>query len=599
MQRRSTVWPAPWDGRLLSRLLQVTGGLLGGFQLILARPLLSDARADSGRAHIPKGGRFAAATAAIVVSLLAVSGAGGAGAQGPRVGGAVVIPPFVGGEPACLNAFIPACSGGTAVALMDFLPSVVLLGAFEAGPDLSLRPKLVSRVEFTRKPPFTFVYHIRPEARWSDGVPVTARDFVFTFRTLLSIDQLDDLERNLLEQIQSVRPLDAKTVRVVLRTRFAGWRRLFGAVLPAHALQGEHFGSVWKDRVDNPTTGKPIGSGPFLIAQWERGRRITLVRNPRYWGPHPAYLDRLVLRLDRVPEPAEAFPNGEIDLVSGFAPDREAVAYLRRIPGVRILSVLAPIWEHFDIRIGSGGHPALRNKLVRRALAYGVDRPAIVRELFGEVSPTQAPAESAIYLSNSPFHRPNWSDYRYRPAESRRLLERAGCDRGVDAIYVCGGERLSLRFFTRGDFRRRVRTLELVRENLKQAGVEVKPSFASGNIIATQILPSGSYDLLLYALVGAPPEEFGSDRFGCGGSVNFTGYCQRLVTGDLDQARRILDDRQRARVLNRADARMARDVPVIPLYWTPTVAAIRTTLRGFVLHPNHPFWGAENWWLER
>ncbi len=77
MQRRSTVWPAPWDGRLLSRLLQVTGGLLGGFQLILARRLLSGARADSGRAKIPKGGRSAAAIAAKVVSLLAVSGAGG------------------------------------------------------------------------------------------------------------------------------------------------------------------------------------------------------------------------------------------------------------------------------------------------------------------------------------------------------------------------------------------------------------------------------------------------------------------------------------------------------------------------------------------
>ena len=94
--------------------------------------------------------------------------------------------------------------------------------------------------------------------------------------------------------------LDAKTVRVVLRSRFAGWRHLFWIVLPRHALAGQDLENVWTDRIDNPKTGKPIGSGPFLVERWERGRQLTLVRNPRYWGPHTAYLDRLVLRFGLV-----------------------------------------------------------------------------------------------------------------------------------------------------------------------------------------------------------------------------------------------------------------------------------------------------------
>ena len=70
--------------------------------------------------------------------------------------------------------------------------STVLPGAFRVGPGLELRPNLVSRVDVTRKPPFTLTYRIRPEARWSDGTPVSARDFVFTHRTSLAAgDELD------------------------------------------------------------------------------------------------------------------------------------------------------------------------------------------------------------------------------------------------------------------------------------------------------------------------------------------------------------------------------------------------------------------------
>jgi ABC-type oligopeptide transport system substrate-binding subunit len=53
---------------------------------------------------------------------------------------------------------------------------------------------------------------------------------------------------------------------------------------------------IWSENVENPRTGAPIGNGPFLLKSWERGKEMILVRNPRYWGPHTAYLERIVLR---------------------------------------------------------------------------------------------------------------------------------------------------------------------------------------------------------------------------------------------------------------------------------------------------------------
>ena len=534
-----------------------------------------------------------ALAAALAVSLLAVSGAGGAGAQEPQRGGTVRFGQF--GEPACLNVLLERCSqGGPGLSL---LAEKILEPPFFVGPDFTWRPRLVSNVTFTRKPPFTLTYRIHPRARWSDGVPITARDFVFTLRAKIARKaQLPEFERPLVERVRSVRAVDSKTVRVVLRSRYAGWRALFGNILPRHALAGENLGTVWSDGIVNPKTGRPIGSGPFLVQRWERGREFTLVRNPRYWGAHPAYLDRIVLRIQLgSDDPVEWFRQDELDVASDFFPP--AVTALRKESGIRVLAEPTPRFEHFAIRVGPGGHPALRNKLVRRALAYGIDRAEVVRRVLGTFPPDLRPLHSLLLGEPSPRYRPNWSGYRRRPAEARRLLEEARCRRGADGIYLCGGQRLSLRFVTTAGIPPRAQTISLAQTQLRQVGVEVVPTFAPPPAFLGQILPKGDFDVALFAWFFDPSGTDLQAIYGCGGPQNYSGYCQRLVTRDLDQANRILDVVQQGRVLNRADRQMARDVPAIPLFQIPLPAAHRTTVRGYVHSTSNALWNAENWWL--
>lgn len=86
----------------------------------------------------------------------------------------------------------------------------------------------------------------------------------------------------------------------------------------------------------------------------------------------------------------------------------------------------------------------------------------------------------------------------------------------------------------------------------------------------------------------------------CRGVQNFAGYCQRLLTSDLDQAQRILNPARQAAVLNRADAKLASDVPVIPLFENPQVVAHRTHVRNVRITAQlDPFVGVENWWLAK
>jgi peptide/nickel transport system substrate-binding protein len=539
-------------------------------------------------------------TAALVAALLPVSGAGGADVQTPKRGGTLVFGTQGAGgglrEPACLNVLFERCFAPGLLTVL--ISQKVLLGAFEATPDFTWRPRLVSSVEFTRTPPFTLTYRIRPEARWSDGVPVTARDFVFTDRALrTSRDSLIDDTH--VELVRSVRAVDTKTVKVVLRSKYAGWRSFFGTVLPRHALAGTNLDRVFTDGIDDPKLARPIGSGPFLVERWERDKQIVLRRNPGYWGPRGAYLDRLVVRFRMSSlDPVEWLRSGEVDVAQHFR--AVSVPDLRREPGVRIVPGPAAAWEHLTLNLGSRGHPALRKKLVRRALVAGLDRAGLIRDSpIAGVDPTLRPLDSIVFLPQSPYYRPKASEFRYSAQVARRLLEEAGCVPGADGIRLCDGVRLRLRLAARAGLPAPGRVVALAQQQLREIGVELVLSFYPNAPLLDQVLPSGDWDLVQFAWALAGPDPSGwVVNYGCGGSANVGRYCQRLVTRDLDQADRILDASDQARVLNRADAQMARDVPVIPLYQLPFPAAVKAHVRNVSLSPFNPLWSAENWWLD-
>ena len=519
----------------------------------------------------------------------------GAPEQTPKRGGTVVFGPVA--ELGCVNPLINCGPGGPQY---GWIFEKVLPGAFALAPDFTRRKALVSSVTFTRTPPFTLTYTIRPEARWSDGVPVTARDFVFTHEAIRAYYPPNHPHRR---YIRSVRSVGAKTVRVVMGAPYAGWRGLFWIVLPQHALAGEDLARIWANGIENPKTGTPIGSGPFLVGRLDRGRQLTLVRNRRYWGLHAAFLDGLIIRFCRAtclaPPPAEVLEGlkeGAVDFA--YARDTEIFADLDRIRGTTVRLHRTNGWEHVDFNLSSDtGHPLLgkgaRGKLVRRAFAYSIDRAKIVQRLWGETDPTYRPLKSAVFLNTDPRYAPNWGGYTYRPNLARSLLRSAGCQRDADGIYACGGRRLSLRFTTLPT-RTRERSLELMQPLLRGVGIDVDISYDRALLQRTA---KGDFEVASYAFTNV--DGFGyKDVYGCGGIQNWTGYCQRLVTADLDQSDRMLDEPRRAQVLHRVDRRLAKDVPLIPLYQIPWVYAYKDTLRDVVPSPDNLLWNAENWWLD-
>lgn len=469
----------------------------------------------------------------------------------------------------------------------------VIEGAFEAQPDFTYEPELITEEPTPTDDPFSLTYNIRPEANWSDGTPITAEDFEFTYETTMN-EKWDIASRAGYDQIEDVSIEDDKTITFTFKQPYAGWRDLFDRVYPKHVLEGEDFNKVWQKGIVDPKTGEGIASGPFIFESYNPGSDLTLVRNDEYWKG-PPHLDEIVFQF--IPETTseiQALRGGEVDVIYP-QPQLELAAILQD-PAFNVEANAGTIWEHIDFQYD---HPLLKEQWVRDAIVAGIDRDAIIQQLFSELAPDLEVLDNMIYMTNSEFYEPHERPDA-QPDQVATILEDNGCTKGGDGIYECNGERMSFGFKSTAENALRERTFEIIQEQLKQVGIEAENEFADAAVIfGNKGLSGGVYDLIMFAWVGSPDPSGSVEIHKCGGSQNFQNYCNEEVTKLLEQSDVTVDPAERAALLNEADALMAEDLPILPLYQKPTFFAYSTELQGAEDNPTDqgPTWNSEDWFL--
>src|SRR6266511_3291031 len=315
--------------------------------------------------------------AGVVLAALALAATGSARVSGPdgasaKSAGTLVFGAEQGGGPDwCLNLILDV-DCGTFWNVVFQTP--VIRGAFLYTPSLTYKPDLISR--FTLKfRPMRVTYYIRNNAHWSDGVPVSGKDFAFTWNTIREPKYRDHISQEGYEDIRSVEG-KGKVVTVTFKRNYAAWRNLFGYVLPQQALAGSDMLTVWNDCICNPKKGNaPIGNGPFLLTHFDRGSGVTISRNPRGWHGKRAKLESIVFRfITNTNSEIQAIRSGEVDAI--YPAPQLALAGLRGQSGLRVVSHLGLQWEHIEIQQGAKGNPLAKQKWVRQALITALNRTA-------------------------------------------------------------------------------------------------------------------------------------------------------------------------------------------------------------------------------
>jgi len=477
----------------------------------------------------------------------------------------------------------------------------VLINAYEPNPDFEYEPTemLAGEAEVQEADPFQLTFNINPDAVWSDETPITSEDFMFTIETYL--DEKNDMaSRAGYDQIdvENIEMPDDKTIVIPFNEPYAGWKEaLFQPLLPAHALEGENFNKVWTNEIVNPKTGEPIASGPFQFESYNKGSNLTIVRNENWYGDHLAYLDEIVFQF--IPDTSaeiQAARGGEVDAI--YPQPQLELVDLTTEEGITIESNAGTTWEHIDFQYGN---KLLAEDYVRKAIAQGIDRQAIIDQLFADISPDLELLNNLIFMSNAPEYEEHFQDYGGDPEGAIALLEENGCTReGEDGIFECDGEPLSFGFKSTAGNALRELTFEIVEEQLREVGIEVTPEFGDAAVVfGNQGLTGSKYDLFMFAWVGNPDPSGSVEIHKCEGGQNFQGYCNEEVSDLLEQSNTTVDPTERASLMNEADALMAEDLPILPMYQKPTFFAFTNRLQNAIDNATQqgPTWNAEDWFL--
>lgn len=311
--------------------------------------------------------------------------------------------------------------------------------------------------------------NLRDDLRWSDGQPLTADDFIFTYQ--MAIDPKNTVASAYpYDKIEKIEAPDPQTVVITFADPFAPWlATLWHGILPAHVLRPVYEQDGTLDNADwllAPT----VGCGPYNFAEWESGSYARFVVNENYWGDRPI-IDEVFIRF--VPDDASqtaALQAGDADLGT-FVPYNEVPSL--QDAGLDIMTVPSGYNEGLFFLVNSEiGHPALTDVNVRKAFAMAIDRETINKDLL--LGLTKVPAS---YWDALPFYNdPPLQNYPYDPEGAKKLLDEAGwVDANGDGVREKDGEDLVL---TYGTTIREIRqdAQAVIQQQLAQVGIKVELS---------------------------------------------------------------------------------------------------------------------------
>ncbi|HEY9181201.1 MAG TPA: peptide ABC transporter substrate-binding protein [Candidatus Baltobacteraceae bacterium] len=535
----------------------------------------------------------ASALTLLLLALLAGCGTRGGApgrAHAPRAAGSVRFD--LAADPTNLNPLFlhqDASSVEQQVARLAFLPFLDL----DAGGRLV--PELITRVPSVQNGDIsgdgrTIVYHLRPGVRWSDGVPVTAHDVLWTLHAILD-PNTPVPSREGYDLIDRAYAKDAHTVVFHLKHAWApaattffsyGFRPQF--VLPAHVL------SKQGDLAQAPFNAAPtVGDGPFTFVSWARGESLLYRANPSYWRGAPR-VGELDIRV--IPDPQTnlvMLRSGQLDW-NLIAPVQQRT--LRNAPDIRYAYVSTAVVAGVVFNLS---HPPLGDVRVRRAIAMSIDRAGISKK----ITLGRYPVTDAIQPQFSWAYDPSAKEPGYDPAAADALFDAAGWRRGADGMRRKNGLELALVYVQFPESMTGVRVATVIQAQLRERGVAVEVKSVSN---AQLFLPgsrggtlaSGQFDMAYVPFtMGSDPDD--SSILACNAPSNYMRYCNAQVDSLEHAALRSVSMSERRQIYSRIEHTVARDLPILYLFNADYIYAYRRQLRGFAPNAFLPTWNAAQW----
>ncbi len=443
----------------------------------------------------------------------------------------------------------------------------------------------------------TWTYTIRPDVKWSDGVPLTAKDVAYTFNRIRKGSYEQTNWGGYITNVTSVSAPDNTTVVMTTKVPSPGMTHIPIPILPEH---------VWskvseKDVKTFKNEENVVGSGPFVLAERKVGQFIRFTANKQYWGGAPK-IDELVFRVYRNADSlAQALKKGEVDFADNL--DASVWQSLKNTPGITAYSGKYGGFDELAFNVGAAlddgtpigdGHPALKDKRVRQAISYAIDRDTVVKRVLNGTGSVGSTIIPPIYANQ---HLEPASPYTYDVAKANRILDDAGYKKGADGIRRMpdGTRPLKFRLVARQESAASQQAVRLIQAWLKDIGIgtEVKV-VAEDNL--SELIGQGKFDMFEWGWVVEPDPDYQLSTFTCGNrsykdsgqvyaNLSDSFYCNPAYDALYAKQSGQIDPGERDATVKQMQQMLYDDAPYAVLYYYDNLQAYSDKFTGFVAQP--------------
>ncbi len=448
----------------------------------------------------------------------------------------------------------------------------------------------------------TWTYTLQSGVKWSDGEPLTAKDAAYTFNRIINGSAEQTNYGNYVANIVKAEAPDDTTLVLTTKVPTPTMLHLAVPILPEHIWKQISEKQVSTFKNDPSGTPAPVGSGPYVLTDRKVGQYVTLEANKSYWGGAP-HMDQIVFRVYSSAEAlAQALRKGEIDIADSL--EANVFNSLKGQEGITTLPAKYSGFNEIAFNVGAAltngtpigdGHPALKDKRVRLALAHAVDLQTILQRAIGGYGEVATGVIPSMYAN---LHYQPDTPYDFNIAEANQMLDDAGYKRGADGIRRMpdGTHPLKFRFFARSESKPSQTTMQFVKEWFAELGIDVIPKTISEDQL-TEAVTTGNFDMFEWGWVVEPDPDFQLSVFTCdqrsykeGGQIQ-AGlsdgfYCNPAYDKLYNEQKTQIDPTQRADTVKAMQKILYDDVPYLLEYYYDDLQAYRSDrIAGVVNQP--------------
>ncbi len=454
----------------------------------------------------------------------------------------------------------------------------------QADLELALDTQVVTSATVVKTNPQTIVYQINPKAVWSDGVPISAADFIYNWQVQSGNPAFKDVGGKPFQpaattgynQIKSVTGSDnGKTVRVVLSEPFGDWKALFSQntpLIPAHIAEKVGFNNGFQKF--GPAV--QVSGGPYEMQSYAPGQDLIEVRNPHFWGP-PGKLSKIVFRfiLDDSQQPP-AVQDGQVNMVNPVLASMSYLHSLKSVPGFTVSVQPSLDYQHIDF---NEANPYLALATIRHAIAYGTNRPQMIRSIVAPLTSSIGPLNNHVFMPTEAGYADESNGYGdFEPAKAKQLLRQAGMTMGSDGYFHPDfgpekGQDFTLTMSTTSGVQVRLEIEQLFQAEMKAVGVKINIQNYTADTLFGTIAPKGEFQIIEFAWVIAPFKSESEGPYcsytGANCAINWDHYSDPKVDKLFGQAAVMTNQAQAITLYNQVDTLLWRDMASLPVFQDP------------------------------